>query len=120
MTTPDALPLACADAIEVFADNAKRSSTCLGVDQLDGCGPAGTQEVVFRWVVPATGVYTVSSTNVGNGVIESTGRVDAACATATTCTGISAMPYTGGQVIYFALEAPSGGCVTYDFLVDTN
>lgn len=113
----DAMPAACAEAIEVFADMVKRSSTCLGFDRLDGCGPDATEEVVFKWVVPASGGYQISSTNIANGTIQSTGRVNAACTTATMCSGITQTPFTAGQVVYLALEAPAGGCATYDLSI---
>jgi hypothetical protein len=116
----DAMPAACAEAIEVFANTMKRSATCLGLDRFDGCGPNATEEVVFKWVVPASGSYTVTSTNVGTGAINSTGRVNAGCTGTTSCIGVSQTMYTAGQVIYFALEAPTGGCVTYDFLIMSN
>lgn len=116
---PDAMPAACAEAIDVVTGTPFRSTTCTGFDRIVGCVGASAEEVVFRWVVPANGVYTVSSTEVATGTIRSTGRVNAACATATSCAGISQMPYTAGQVVYFAVESTTG-CMTYDFLVAAN
>lgn len=118
---PDAmLPAACAEAIDVVANVPKRSATCLGLDRLDGCGPVGTEEVVFRWVVPTSGNYTVSSTNIATTAINSTGRVNAACTGTTICAGVSGTSYTAGQIVYFVLEAPTGGCATYDLLIESN
>jgi hypothetical protein len=113
---PDAMPAACASAIEVVVNVPSRSTTCTGFDRIDGCATVVAEEVVFRWVVPANGSYTVSSTEVGTGIIRSTGRVDSACAATSACPGISQMPYTAGQVVYFAVESQTG-CMTYDFLV---
>lgn len=116
---PDALPAACANAIDVFANTPQRSMTCSGFDRIDACGPPNAEDVVFRWVVPADGTYTITSTNIANGVINSTGRVNAACTGTSSCVGLSQTQYTAGQVLFFALEAPSG-CVTYDFLIMAN
>lgn len=117
---PDGMPAACAEAIEVFAGTPHRSTTCTGMDRIDGCGPQAAEEVVYKWVVPANGTYTISAVEVPSGnVVIGTGRVNAACTSASMCTGVSAMPYTVGQVLYFALEANSG-CLTNDFTITTN
>jgi hypothetical protein len=116
---PDTLPAACVTAIEVFTNTPHRSTTCTGNNLFDGCGPPTAEEVVYKWVVPADGNYTVTSTDISNGNINSTGAVNAACTGTVSCTGISQMPYTAGQVFFFALESQSG-CVTYDFLIMGN
>lgn len=116
---PDANPAACAGAIDVVTNTPKRSTTCLGFDRVDGCGPVGAEEVVFRWVVPSTGIYQISSTEVGTNIIRSTGMVDDACSGTSSCIGLLQTNFTAGEVFYFVVEG-QGGCMTYDFLVSSS
>jgi hypothetical protein len=113
----DAVATACAAAIPIGAGQSITVDTCsTGMDLLDGCGPAGTQEVVFAFTVPATGGYNFRALDSGtNTVSNSTGLVTAACDGTVTCAGILGRTYTGGDTVYFAIEASSGGCVTIDF-----
>ncbi|NVB82642.1 MAG: hypothetical protein HOV81_29965 [Kofleriaceae bacterium] len=116
----DAQPAACAQAIAVTLGMPMTISTCSGMtDRLDGCGPAGTNEVVFSFTVPATGGYNVRAYNTGTtNVSNSTGVVGASCDTVNPCVGVLGRSYTAGQVVYFAIEASAGGCATIDFLID--
>lgn len=113
------MPAACAEAIEVFANTPHRSTTCLGFDRIDGCAGPGAEEVVYKWVVPASGNYTIQSAEVGTGVIRSTGRVNAMCNATSSCPGLTQTPFTAGQVLYFAIESQTG-CMQYDFSITSN
>lgn len=113
----DARVTACASAIPIGVSETITVDTCsTGMDLLDGCGPAGTKEVVFAFTVPATSGYTFAAYNAGtNTVSNATGLVTAACDGTVTCAGILGRSYTAGDVVYFAVEASSGGCVVIDF-----
>jgi hypothetical protein len=110
---------ACATAIPVQVGTPITIDTCSGADLLDGCGPAATKEVVFRFAVPTTAGYTIRAYDSGTqNVSNSTGAVDAGCTATTQCTGILGQGYTAGEVVFFAVEASSGGCAMIDFAVD--
>ncbi len=112
---PDALT-ACNNALTLQPLTSMAVSTCSGSDLLDGCGPAGTQEVVFKFVVPTTGGYNFRARDAGTqNVSNSTGFVNAGCTATVQCVGITSQPYTAGQVLYFAIEASSGGCANIEF-----
>ena len=51
---PDAQPFACANALNLQLAARLTTSTCVGGDHVDGCGPPSTQEVVFEFVAPAS------------------------------------------------------------------
>ena len=118
---PDATVTACTAAIPLIVGQRAATSTCAsGTDLLDGCGPPGTQEVVFEFVAPATGAYQVAAYNPGNSSINnSTSVVTAGCtSTDNSCTGIAGTGYVAGQVTYFVVEADAGGCANIEFLVN--
>lgn len=107
---------ACTNAITLQPLTPIMIDTCSGMDLLDGCGPANTKEVVFAFTVPASGGYNFRARDAGTqNVSNSTGLVDPACGATTTCAGILSRSFSAGQVIYFAVEASSGGCATIEF-----
>jgi hypothetical protein len=107
---------ACAGAITVPLATRVAVNTCDGPDRLDGCGPAGTREVILKFVAPARGSYNFRAYDPGtNNVLNSTGLVDAACAKVAPCAGIYGTSFTAGQIAYFAVEASSGGCAAIEF-----
>jgi hypothetical protein len=84
----DALASACAAAIPVSLNTRVAANTCDGPDRLDGCGPAGTREVIFKFVVPVTGSYNFAAYDPGtSNVSNSTGVIDPTCATVAPCSG---------------------------------
>jgi hypothetical protein len=115
----DAQPVACAAAIPVTPGVKKTTSTCVGGDHLDGCGPPGTQEVVFELTVPATGSYQVQAfDSLTTNISDSVAQVNAACtATSGACAGILSQSLNAG-VYYFIVEDAAGSCGTIDFLVN--
>lgn len=113
----DAPTTACTNAIAVTQGSKTTVSTCSG-DRIDGCGPAGTQEVVFRFVVPSTAGYNFAAYDTGTmNVSSSTGLANASCSTVGTCAGILGTTLTGGETVYLVVEANTGGCKTIDFTV---
>lgn len=113
---PDALT-ACNNALTIQPLTPMMVSTCAGSnDVIDACGPAGTQEVVFKFVVPASGGYNFRARDAGTqNVSSSTGLLNAGCTATVTCAGILSRAFTAGEVIYFVVEASSGGCVNIEF-----
>jgi hypothetical protein len=113
-------PTACDEALTLQAGVPYATSTCTGHDLIDGCGPPNTQEVVFKFVVPATGSYQFMAVDAGSGSISnSTGIVNAACdgLAANTCDGIFSTNYDAGDVVYIVIEADAGGCASIDYEV---
>ena len=110
---------ACATAIPVQSGVKKTTSTCLGGDRIDGCGPANTQEVVFAFAVPTTQAYTAEAFDTGtNNISNSTAVVDSTCTTTTgACAGLLGQMFNQGDTVYFVVEDDAGGCTTIDFLV---
>jgi hypothetical protein len=113
---PDAAT-ACANALTVQPLTPLTIDTCsTGLDQLDGCGPASTREVIFKFTVPASGGYNFRARDAGTtNVSNTTGLLDAACAATATCAGIVSRTFTAGQIVYFVVEASSGTCATIEF-----
>lgn len=95
-------------------------STCTDPDRLDGCGPAGTKEVILEFIPPASTSYSARAYDHGtqNITMASTTFFDASCQPSNTCAGFLGTTYTQGVPVYFVLEASSGGCADIDFLVD--
>jgi hypothetical protein len=108
---------ACANAITLQPLTPIMIDTCsTGLDQIDGCGPASTREVVFKFTVPTSGGYNFRARDAGTqNVSNTTGLVDGACAATVTCAGILGRTFTAGEVIYFVVEASSGTCATIEF-----
>jgi hypothetical protein len=119
----DAQPLACAKALNVQLAARLTTSTCVGGDHLDGCGPPSTQEVVFEFVAPASDGYQFQAYDTGtNNISNSTTTIDASCTVADqqSCSGVLGLTLNQGDVLYLIVEAASGGCTTIDFLVTAN
>ena len=116
----DALPVACAEAIPVQLDTRMTIDTCTGMnDRFGGCGPPGTQEVVFAFTAPASRGYTFGAYTTGtNNISNSSGRIDTACGATMSCSGLTGFSMDAGDTVYIVVEAAAGGCVTIDFLVD--
>lgn len=114
-TVTDA-PTACMNAIDVPVGMRVPASTCVQ-SLLEGCGPPNTQEVVFRFVAPDASGYTFAAYESGtNNVSNSVGRVNATCTGIIGCAGLLGTSFTPGEVVYFAVEASSGGCASIEFL----
>ncbi len=104
----------CASAIDVAMGVSAAQNNCTGTDLIDGCGPAGTKELIYRFVVPATSGYNFDARDISSGNITSSiGALNAGCTATTTCAGIFGTSLTAGQVFYFMVEAGGGGCDQY-------
>src|SRR5689334_1525533 len=67
---------ACANAKVVTVGQRLATSTCVGQDLLDACGPANTMEVVFSFTPPQSGSYNVRAYDAGtNNISNSTARL---------------------------------------------
>jgi hypothetical protein len=114
----DALPAACAEAIAVTVNNSITMDTCSsGLNRVDGCAGESLDELVFRFVVPVSGGYTVRTFDQGTANIITTGQVDGACVANAGCFGLKQVPMTEGQTFYFVVEASTGTCQTVTFSV---
>jgi hypothetical protein len=80
------------------------------------------RELMFRFVPPTTRSYTIKARDAGTqNVSNSTVRLDATCtARVGGCTGVLGTQLTGGQPIYFAVEASSGRCASIQFDITAN
>lgn len=115
--TTDAASACGANALTLQPLTPYLVDTCAGnSDVFDGCGPASTKEVIFKFTVPATGGYSFRARDPGTmNVSNSTGVINAGCTGTTTCAGIYSAGFTAGQIVYFAIEASSGGCTMVEF-----
>ena len=110
----DASP--CAFAIPAPLNTRVATSTCVGHDLIDGCGPAGTQEVVFAFTPTVTGGYTFRAFDPGtNNVSSSTAQLATGCGAPTACAGVLGVTVTANETAYFVVEAAGGGCVNIEF-----
>jgi hypothetical protein len=113
----DAAASACTAAIDAQV-GALTTSTCVSGDQLKGCGPAGTQEVIFKFVAPITSGYNFAAYNHGTtNVSDSTAELDATCTMTETCSGILGLSMNQNDVLYFIVESSTGGCDMIDFTI---
>lgn len=118
LRVPDAASTACSYAIPVVANQPYTTSTCGGHDLIAGCGPSGTQEVVFAFTPPDGNGYTFRAFDHGTqNVSNSTGYTDPACTAVQGCSGILGMDPGAGNTIYLVVEASAGGCAQIDFSV---
>jgi len=113
----DAQPAACANAFTLQFNVPYATSTCAGSnDRIDACGPATTNEVVFKFTAPSSGSYTIRARDAGTqNVSNSTGVVNASCNGTTQCVGVLGTPFTAGETRYFVIEASGGGCANIEF-----
>ncbi|HEY1552670.1 MAG TPA: hypothetical protein VGG28_32800 [Kofleriaceae bacterium] len=108
---------ACAAAVDVMV-GATTTSTCVSGDHLKGCGPVGTQEVIFKFVAPATSGYNFAAYDHGTmNVSDSTAELDPSCAMTETCSGILGLTMNQDDVLYFIVESSTGGCDMIDFTI---
>lgn len=113
----DAAASACTSAVDVQV-GAITTSTCVSGDQLKGCGPTGTQEVIFKFVAPITSGYNFAAYNHGTmNVSDSTAELDPTCAMTETCSGILGLSMNQNDVLYFIVESSTGGCDMIDFTI---
>jgi hypothetical protein len=111
-------PSACANAIPLMLAVRKASSTCVGGDLIDSCGPTGTQEVVFKFTSTATNGYNFRAFDPGTmNVSNSTQQLDAHCQPMGACAGLLGISVTQGETVYVAVEAAAGGCTNIEFEV---
>ena len=117
-TPLDALGAACSNAIAVTVGTTTALSTCTGQDVLDTCS-SNKQELVLRFVPPASGGYTFRALDPGTqNISNSTARLDPGCTMQVGgCTGILGTSLTAGQPVYFAIEAAAGACAMIEFQV---
>ena len=113
----DAPPTACAFAVTLQPFTPLNINTCTGRDQVDGCGGANTEEVVFKFTVPTTGSYSFRARDPGTqNVSNSTAMLNAACTAIGPCAGVLASSFNAGQVLYLIVEAnAAGGCAQIEF-----
>jgi hypothetical protein len=115
----DAALSACSKAMPVTLNQRLATSTCVGNDLIDGCGPANTQEVVFAFTPPQTAGYNARAYDPGTmNVSNTTGLLDASCKMTATCAGIIGQSFQAGITVYFVVEASNGGCASIEFLID--
>jgi hypothetical protein len=114
----DAPASACAMALDAVVGTPLTTSTCALGDHLEGCGPNGTQEVIFKFVAPITSGYNFAAYDHGTmNVSDSTAELDPGCTMTETCSGILGLTMNQNDVLYFIVESSSGGCDTIDFTV---
>lgn len=114
-----AVMTSCSFAVPIQVGVRLAVNTCTGRDLLDGCGPAGREEVVIDFEPPTSGGYTVRAFNAGTMTVStSTGRVDVPCGAATGCSGLLGTTFTAGQHYYFAYEAMATTCAAIEVLID--
>jgi len=108
---------ACSFAIPVQLNVRKAMSTCVGRYLIAGCGPSGTQEVVFAFTAPATNGYQFQAYDPGTmNVSNSTAQLDSTCTvTAGSCACILAFSVNAGDTVYLVVEAAAGGCTNIEF-----
>ena len=118
-STPiDSFPAACANAVAVTIGRTANLDTCAMVDSIDGCGPVGTKEIVFRFDPPATGGYQFRAFDgATNNTSNSTATLNASCTATMTCAGVLGTGGTAGQPMYLIVEASAGGCATIQFSI---
>ncbi len=113
---PDTSVTQCAFALPIDLGVRKATSTCLGHDLVAGCGPPGTQEVVFAFTAPASNGYSFRAFDPGtNNVSNSTAQLDMTCTAIGACTGILGLTVNAGDTIYLVVEASAGGCTNIEF-----
>jgi hypothetical protein len=108
---------ACTNAIAIMQNVRKPSSTCAGGDRVDSCGPAGTQEVVFKFSPATTAGYNFRAFDPGSqNVSNSTQQLDPnTCVPMGGCAGILGITVAAGATAYFVVEASAGGCTNIEF-----
>ena len=117
-TMIDAAPTACmsTEVITMTPGTPVVVDTCVGMEVFDGCGPANTDEAVFKFVVPTSGGYNFRARDPGTqNVSNTTGLINAGCTATATCAGIISRAFTAGEVLYFVVEASSGTCAQIEF-----
>ncbi len=115
----DALAAACGDAMPIGVGRTATIDTCTLIDRIDGCGPANTKEVIFRFVPPATQGYVFrafdgATANTSN----STALINASCNGIGSCAGVLGTGGTAGQPMYLIVESSSGGCASIQFSIN--
>ena len=109
----------CASPTPVVVGTTMINTCVSGMDVLDGCGPSGTQEIVLRWDVVASGTYTIQPRDAGSTMQSNQLKFTPTfCGVSGVCTGGSLMAgFTAGDVMYFVVEAASGTCADIDFVI---
>jgi hypothetical protein len=103
---------ACASAPDVQVNVPINGNTCTGTNSIQGCAPANTPEVVYRFVAPETRGYQLQAT--GDHGIQ---LADSTCTIASVCAGIYASTFTQGETVYVVLELDVGGCDTFTLTI---
>lgn len=109
----------CASPTSVVVGTTMINTCVSGMDVLDGCGPPGTQEIVLRWDVVASGTYTIQARDAGSTMQSNQlNFTPTFCGVSALCTGSLMAGFTAGDVMYFVLEAASGTCADIDFVIE--
>ena len=115
---PDAAVTACTDAIRVTVNQPITIDTCAsGMDLFDGCAGAALDEVVFEFIAPVGGGYTVRTFEAGTSNIITTANVDGPCTGNAGCFGLKQTSFSQDQTTFFAVEAASGACQMITFSI---
>jgi hypothetical protein len=114
----DASSSACVSSTLITLGRTGPTSTCTLPDRVDSCGPAGRQEVIFKFIAPSTasytfGAYTPGTQNISN----STQILDATCTLQPGCAALTGRSFTAGQVLYFVVEASTTVCTMIEFSI---
>ena len=119
MAQPDMMAItACTGAIKVTVNQPITISTCAtGKNLFDGCAGAALDEVVFEFVAPVAGGYSVRAFASGTTNIITTANVDGPCAGNAGCFGLKQAAMSQGQTTFFAVEASTGTCQMIDFSI---
>jgi hypothetical protein len=115
----DAPFTACINAAPVTVNvGVLNVDTCsTGMDLIDGCGPTGTQELVFKFTPTVSAAHTIATYTAGTANVITTGDLSAGTCQPGSCFGLRMVGLTAGMTYYYSIEASSGGCTTVDFKI---
>lgn len=110
----DAPQTACTDAIALPLNTLVPGDSCTGFDRIDGCGPAGREEIVYKFTAPASGSYTFRAFEPTTmNISTSTAVVAPGCVTTSNCAALYGTSLTAGTTIYLAIEGGSTACTQF-------
>lgn len=114
-TAPDATMTACANATLVGLGRSAVLDTCGRGNRVDGCATADVEELVVKFIAPANLGYTFAAKDPGtDNVSNSISRLDATCASTTSCAGILSFSMTAGESVFLMVEAATGTCASVE------
>jgi hypothetical protein len=116
----DAPPTACAAAITINLGRTGPTSTCTHPDIIDSCSTSAKQEVIFKFIAPASAGYTLAAYNPGtSNVSNSTQILDANCVSISGCAALTGRGFTAGQTVYFVVEASTAACTMIEYEISS-